>query len=66
MVAILGKTIDCLCRHVMPKDQALTKGREKRENKFSVKSEPHQYSLFQSSKQNLKNTNRIKIPFFSL
>jgi hypothetical protein len=50
MVASLGKTMDYLCRHVMPKDQALSKGREKIENKFVVKFEPQQSSLFQSSK----------------
>jgi hypothetical protein len=50
MVASLGKTMDYLCRHFMPKDQALNKGREKIQNKFAVKFEPQQSSLFQSSK----------------
>jgi hypothetical protein len=50
MVASLGKTMEYLCRHVMPKDQALSKGREKIENDFAVKSEPEQSPLLQSSK----------------
>ena len=59
-MASLGKTMDYLFRHVMPKDQALSKGRGKIENNFAVKFEPRQSSLLQSSKQNLQHTNRIK------
>lgn len=49
-MASLEKIMDYLCRHVMPKDQALSKGREKIQNKFVVKFEPQQSSLVQSNK----------------
>lgn len=51
MVASLGKTMDYLWRQVMPKYQALNKGKKKRiGNDFAVKFKPQQSSLHKSNK----------------
>lgn len=68
MVASLEKTKDYLCRHIMPKDQALSKEREKIENNFAVKFELQQSPLLSSSsylKFEEHKPNKMVVYFYS-